>query len=370
MALFSRTLGWSAFATSALLWQLRGRQQNRLDTKRNKAANNGEPVSTPDTTGAQIKIIQNSQGIELYTRIWSSKTKTNSKGVVLCLHTYSCHSQYFTEFAKLLRNQQFNVVAFDMQSHGLSGSVAGRPGDVHKFQDLVNDVDRVLQFVKHDFPDLPIFILGEGFGATIALVYCLRNDHDLTGAVLCSPMVMTANDGHPPFHIKPYLSALEKIMPDLRVTTSGSSKTVSDDLSDPDMVVTKPTLKFFIQSHKCLTELECSLPKIKIPFITVHGGLDIQVPPFHSKSLYKKASSKDKGLKVYDNMHSRLFQEVPESKDRCFKCIIKWLMEHTTPDIETKVPVQESSKSTKKQSLKNIKTKEQKMIERLNINGF
>lgn len=390
----SRAIGLATLTVGALFWRFRRRAKLQNQIKREKQGNNSQPITTPDETGAEVSLVKNTQELELYVRNWPSNGDLASRGVVLFVHSYSEHSQYFTEFAKVLNDCEFHVVAFDLQSHGLSGTATGRKGDIFRFQDLVSDLESVLKYAKQQFSELPVFIIGEGFGASIALLFCSTHDREVEGLILCSPMVKTTADGLPPLHINPFLKTVEKLTPELRMRTSERFK-VDDEVFDPNMNH-KLTLRFLVQVNKCLAQLEGNLHKINVPFLTVHGALDTRVPSSHSIELFQKASSKVKEFKIYNEMDSRLLQLPIENHAKVVEDIITWLKKYavhmslqkleiltshpirtdfsSTDPIEIEVSDQalaEVARSVKDEPRFEVpRTKQQNVYSRLELNGY
>lgn len=67
-----------------------------------------------------------------------------------------------------------------------------------------------------------------------------------------------------------------------------------------------------------------------LPFFVLHGEADIVTDPEVSKALYKKASSRDKTIKLYSGMwHGLTFGETEENIEIVFADIIAWLDKHS-----------------------------------------
>lgn len=357
-------IGPSALAAGVLLWLLRRRKPPCRSKVCTKSGNNCEPIISPDSTGAEATLLRNSQDVELYLRIWRSKVDEVINGVVILQHSYSQDSEHFTEFAEVLSSNNFTVLAFDMQSHGLSGTSTGQRGDVYRYQDLVNDLNNVFQFAKREFPELPIFLFGEGFGGTIGLQFCLTHDSDLEGIILCSPMVVsTTKEGNSMFSSS---SKLDKTKSGLQVNGSDLNK------------IDKPTDRFFSEAQHCLEQLEVDLDKLKIPFLILHRNLDTQTASFNSQELFTKSSSADKKLMIYEDMYSQLFQESPEKKERVFQDILKWLKDRTKLLITSRgistadltIPSQEPLATTKPSSPRSPIKRQESFFDRFDYNGY
>lgn len=70
--------------------------------------------------------------------------------------------------------------------------------------------------------------------------------------------------------------------------------------------------------------------QVLLPFIVLHGSMDILTDPSVSKLLHESASSADKTIKLYPDMwHTITAGEPPENIDLVFSDIITWLDERT-----------------------------------------
>lgn len=71
--------------------------------------------------------------------------------------------------------------------------------------------------------------------------------------------------------------------------------------------------------------------QVSLPLLVLHGEADIVTDPSVSKTLYEKAKSSDKKLKLYkDAYHSLLEGEPDEMIVQVFDDIVSWLDEHST----------------------------------------
>eukprot|EP00210_Caulerpa_lentillifera_P001546 g1484.t1 len=322
---FLGVISGSLLAASTVLWFLLRRRRSAKRLARTQKGIKGDPSLPANITDSYAILLSNSQGVELYVQVWRGEDTEYSKGVVLLLHSYLRHSNHFQEFAEILNKKNFCVVAFDMQSQGRKEFATESKRDVHKYEDLVKDVDNVLQYAKQEFPNLPIFLIGEEFGATIALQFSLQQDHDVEGMVLCSPMTLTVNEASSSFQTS-------SSMTEMQCEKSESLEVNGDKECQPNMVE-PPTDEFFAQVQKCIKDLEKNLHKLTVPFLTLHGQLDYQILSSNFKELVMKASSVDKELVIYDNMDSQLLHGTSENKRRVFQDIVDWIENRTIPQV-------------------------------------
>lgn len=114
--------------------------------------------------------------------MWKWEADGHPKAVVAIIHNaYEHHSRYAWLIQKL-RSSNFHVVMGDLPGHGVAESKA-----VHdeKFKTYVNYVKRLLDVGIAD--GLPLFILGHGLGATLAMHILQTEKIICAGAILSSP---------------------------------------------------------------------------------------------------------------------------------------------------------------------------------------
>ena len=80
--------------------------------------------------GCVATVLLNPQGVSTYVRRWRTGNGETSKGAVIIVHGLTWHSEYFGPLAMQLAGAGFDVVAYDLQGHGRSGTIDGMKGCV------------------------------------------------------------------------------------------------------------------------------------------------------------------------------------------------------------------------------------------------
>ncbi|MEK7120081.1 MAG: alpha/beta fold hydrolase [Patescibacteria group bacterium] len=112
-----------------------------------------------------------------------SSSKGSAKGALL-LHMYQRSKEDWKDFAEMIAQRGYKVLAMDLRGHGESD------GDIQKIfsQDLnliiLKDVELAMDFLKKDGAQ-SIFIIGASIGANAALIYGAK--HNVAGIALLSP---------------------------------------------------------------------------------------------------------------------------------------------------------------------------------------
>lgn len=126
-------------------------------------------------------------GIGIFVHAWVPE---NPRKILVCIQGLGGHGGYYRELACQVALKGTLVVAPDLRGHGRSEGVRG---DIDRFDRYVLDVDVAITWASTLWPDIPIFVLGESMGASIAMqyiasgMYQTRQIH-LTGLVFISPV--------------------------------------------------------------------------------------------------------------------------------------------------------------------------------------
>ncbi|NLI93883.1 MAG: alpha/beta hydrolase [Peptococcaceae bacterium] len=121
---------------------------------------------------------------------WSADKSV--KGIVLILHGMAEHALRYAEFANYLASEGFDVFACDHRGHGKTGNLAGKMGffaDKGGWSLITNDILKLAQQIKGDFPKQPLFLFGHSMGSFLARTCMTRSKDLFTGIILCGSSV-------------------------------------------------------------------------------------------------------------------------------------------------------------------------------------
>ncbi|KAF2318538.1 hypothetical protein GH714_008752 [Hevea brasiliensis] len=82
---------------------------------------------------------------------------------------------------------------------------------------------------------------------------------------------------------------------------------------EPRRVVMRPRAATAFELLRVCRDLQGSFEKVEVPLLIVHGGDDVVCDPACVEELHRRASSKDKTLKIYPGMWHQLVGEPEES---------------------------------------------------------
>ena len=120
-------------------------------------------------------------GKEIFIRLWDQVEQP--KAVVQICHGLGEHSARYEEFARFLNANGYIAFADDHRAHGYtdngSGDCAGEPA-----VDTVKDLLFFNNWLRQQYPELPLIFFGHSYGSTLAHRFIQRPNH-------CCACVMT-----------------------------------------------------------------------------------------------------------------------------------------------------------------------------------
>jgi acylglycerol lipase len=250
---------------------------------------------------------------------YRKEEKSSIKGIVLIVHGIAEHSGRYEHVKDKLLENRYRVYRFDHRGHGRSG---GRRGDVRVFNDFIKDVDCLVDIIKRENSELPLYILGHSMGGLITACYGIRHGHRIDGEIISG-----APTGY--ISLKTKLQSV-KFPYVLKGQVSNSfgnfisrNPKIIDSYKNDELVLKVTTIKLNLQLSNTSSKIKKDLNKYQCPCLILHGRDDKIVPCLNSSNFYKKISSTDKKLRIYDGLYHEILNEV--CRDDILKDICQWL---------------------------------------------
>uniref|UniRef100_A0A4X2L954 Monoglyceride lipase n=1 Tax=Vombatus ursinus TaxID=29139 RepID=A0A4X2L954_VOMUR len=287
-----------------------------------KMPEESSPRRTPQNVPYEgLPHLVNADGQYLFCRYW--KPKGMPRALVFISHGAGEHCGRYDDLAQMLNELDLLVFAHDHVGHGQSEGERMIVSDFHVF---VRDVFQHVDFMRKDYPGLPIFLLGHSMGGAIAILTASEKPNSFSGMVLISPLVVASPESATTFkeslqdlkgilhsvtakaaHWSPYIiwvlaaKVLNLVLPNLSLGSIDSS-VISRNKTEVDSYNSDPLI--------CRTGLKGSADKL-----------------CDSKGAYvlmEAAKSQDKTLKIYEGAYHVLHKELPEVTSSVFHEIKMW----------------------------------------------
>lgn len=250
---------------------------------------------------------QGADGLELYYQSWHPRAL--ARAVLVVVHGHGGHSSIFGRLVEYLVDRDYIIYSFDLRGHGRS---PGQRGYINSWAEYRADLAAFLELVKTKQPNLPLFLVGQSMGGTIALDYALRSSDRLQGLILISPAL-----GLSISPIKLLLGKmLSRILPHFALNTGID---LSAGSRNPEVVAAyaRDFLRHRQGTARLATELLATMDwvnarasKIQIPLLILHGGADRVTPLKNSKIFFERLTVADREMHEYPDSYHELHNDL------------------------------------------------------------
>jgi alpha-beta hydrolase superfamily lysophospholipase len=296
-------------------------------------------------------------GEKVFCYKWLPKINTPPKAAIQIAHGMAEHAKRYDRFARFLADSGFCVYANDHRGHGNTAGLSGKIGhfaDENGWRLAVKDMHAITNFIKGQYPGLPIFLFGHSMGSLLSRHYIALYGKEVKGVILsgtggdpgllgcigkCIAFLECRIKG-----IRSHSLLLTKLSFGKFNDSFKPNRTDFDWLSRDDMEVDKYiedpfcgevfTAGFF---HDLFTGMKIinqpdnikKIPK-ELPVYLFSGDKD---PVGNNKkgveqvySSYKKAGLSDVKLKFYKDGRHEMVNEI--NRQEVYGDIVGWLNEH------------------------------------------
>ena len=119
--------------------------------------------------------------------VYYSHTAENPKANVIIVHGMAEHAQRYDDFAGFLTKNGFNVYAYDQRGHGKTAGSPEKQGffaEKDGWNKVTSDLNKMIEIVKAESPDLHVFLLGHSMGTFVTRTYIADYEDDVNGVIL------------------------------------------------------------------------------------------------------------------------------------------------------------------------------------------
>jgi len=146
------------------------------------------------------------------------------KAVILGVHGFNDYRSGWSVLGHDLRQRGVSVYAYDQRGFGATehrGVWAGT-------EVLISDLAVMVDLLREQYPNTPLYIAGESMGGAVALLTHARHPElDIDGTILLAPAVW--NRGAMPWYQRFALWAASRVAPERKLTGSGVQVRPSDN---------------------------------------------------------------------------------------------------------------------------------------------
>lgn len=260
-------------------------------------------------------------GVELF---YQKDLPKDSKAIVLINHGFAEHLDRYDYISKSLNESGYGVYRYDLRGHGRTKF---QKGHIKRFNNFILDADEMVDYIKKENKDLPVFMLGHSMGGLITALYGIKYPDKLKGQIFSGAALGTLPSGA---GIKKYILELgnllipnKKIKNPIDKSLCSVEEVYTNYLNDP-LVLKEATMNFYVEFLvNAVKILNMNKDKYNYPCLITHGEMDKVVPKELSVSFYEKINSRDKEIIIYDNLFHEILNE--KEKDQVIDDIVQWL---------------------------------------------
>lgn len=250
------------------------------------------------------------QDAELFYQVWKPKTP---RGTIVVTHGIAEHSDCYQSMAEAIAADGWIVFTWDLRGHGRS---EGKRGYVARFQDLCDDLDNAIRFVKAEINPrgLPLILFGHSMGGLITTKTLLTNN--LTGI---NALTLSA----PAFGLSLKVPALKAkaatILADWAPKLTLHNEIQFDNLVRDDQLVRdykadplrhdKISPKMFVGMMEAISEVRTRAHEIHLPILLQLAGRDKIINTPDAEAVFSTIPSKRKEIYIYTDSYHEIFND-------------------------------------------------------------
>jgi alpha-beta hydrolase superfamily lysophospholipase len=242
--------------------------------------------------------------------------------VLLLVHGYAEHSGRYEEMALWFARRGFAVHAYDHRGHGRSEGVRCH---VDRFDELLDDLERILDAVRGEHPELPVTLIGHSMGGLVALAFLAARKPRVARAVTSGPAL--ALGAVSPFRVA-LARVAQRVLPRLALGSGLDPEGLSRDpevvrryLGDP-LVVRTMTASLGAELIGAAPRTAALAGEVEVPLLMLHGEDDPLCAAEGSRRFHAGLRTEGCALRIYPKLRHEIFNE-PE-REAVWQDVIDW----------------------------------------------
>lgn len=260
--------------------------------------------------------------------IWEPDPPAAPRAVLLAIHGGMAHGGDYVTPALFFRRHGIATVAYD-----LCGHQDARRVDIPGFHVFLDDSVLFLQWVKREYPGVPVFVMGHSMGALIAThlgLGAFAGDAAVQGYILSSPYYVNA------IKVSPVLLALAGVLgalaPRMKVPlasltdslTHDSAITARHHADERDGVrATEITVRFGNALTAAQKGLAARMPEWRHPLFAVVAGDDKLADADAAEAMLKSVPAALLTYRRHPQNYHENFNEL--NREEIFADILDWM---------------------------------------------
>ena len=243
--------------------------------------------------------------------------------IILALHGFNDNRNAFDWFAAFAVERGYRIEAFDQQGFGSNRNRGLWPGNAALAADLRSRVVAL----RDEWPETPIFVLGESMGAAVATIAFADDPPPIDGIVMAAPAVWGGPAFNPLFRAVLMTSA--SLFPRREVTGRGLGRRASDNdealiaLGSNPLTIRETRLDAVAGLVRLMDAAVARAPDLDLPTLVLFGERDEIIPPDVIGRFVERLDPSRCAAVVYPEGWHLLLRDL--QRERVWSDIITWL---------------------------------------------
>ena len=245
------------------------------------------------------------------------------EGVILALHGFNDNRNAFDWFAAFAVERGYRIEAFDQQGFGANRNRGLWPGN----EALTADLQGRVEALREEWPDTPLFVLGESMGAAVATIAFAGDPPPIDGLVMVAPAVWGGPTLNP--FLRAVLMTTATLMPRREVTGRGLDRRASDNddaliaLGRNPLTIRETRLDAVAGLVRLMDAAVARAPDLDLPTLVLFGERDEIIPPEVISRFVERLDPADCAAIVYAEGWHLLLRD--RQRERVWNDIVAWL---------------------------------------------
>ena len=245
----------------------------------------------------------------------------NIKAIIIHIHGIGSHFQPLFECIDDFKNRdelfsKFNYKSYGLEFHG-HGKSEGTKCSISNFDDLLDDIDTLVNFIKRIYKQ-PIFFLCESMGCAVALKYCIKYKNDIKGVIFLAPLFSIDDNLKPNCLIIIILTIISYLFPNCQLLSSNgipinNSEFIEARKNNSFSYNGKYRLNTGREILKISNWINNNGHLLETPILILHGLKDTITNPNITQIIFDRMISSDKELSLIEDGYHCLLIEPKEN---------------------------------------------------------
>jgi alpha-beta hydrolase superfamily lysophospholipase len=261
-------------------------------------------------------------------RLWEARLP---RALIVAIHGGMSHSGDYATVGAYFREKGFTTISFDLTGHGQKARI-----DIPHFGVFLDDVERMLSWVRGEYPNLPVFLMGHSMGALIAThmeITGRLNAFDIRGVILSSPYY--ANAIPVPALVVHLSGLLAKLFPTAKVPMASLTELLTHDTAiiqrhyqdeQAHRRGTEASMRFGRSLLDAQLALGDNLNRWQHPVFAVVAGDDKLADAQISRQMLETIPEAQRELHYFPQNFHENFNET--NRDEIFATLWQWIQPH------------------------------------------